>query len=254
MSTLTVCFVYQAGDIAVKARQLLESIRRFSSTFTIYLGIPLPTEIYGVVPQDELDQLVRTHQVKILYFENSISHTYKIGNKIQLLFEVSKVCEGPLLFLDSDILQLSPFLLTPQIVNSDLTMKLADARTYQYPSYLIEKYSLKKGEYLTTGTREKMVVPYCNAGFIFCGKSGLRKNFPAEWLRVAKELFNDQQVTNKFPWLDQIAIPIVVELLKLELNLVGEEYNYPYHVRKNLREGIVFCHYHSLANLRRITS
>lgn len=252
MNDLSICFVYQSGEIATKARHLLTSIRKFSKECKIFVGIPLPENIYDRIPQAEISSLRHEFNVQIIYFTNSISHSYKIGNKIQLFYEASKYCKGSLLFLDSDILQLAPFVPTEEMLKKDLSMKLADTGTFHYSTYLIKKYSLKPGNYLTTVTQQKLLFPYCNAGFIFCSASGLKKRFPEEWLKVARELFNDSQVTNKFPWLDQIAIPIVINRLKLNLHLLSEDYNYPFHLRRSLRSGIIFCHYHSLENLERV--
>lgn len=253
---LTICFVYQAGEIAQKATYLLESIRKFSSDYTIYLGVPLPTSVYGQIDETKLDALCHQYNAKVLYFENSISHSYKIGNKIQLLYEVSCICTTEcLLFLDSDILQVNPFVITEEMQCHDISSKLADVKTYEYSPYLINKYHLPSDRtYMTTCIPEKMTVPYCNAGYIFLSANGCRKEFPKHWLQQAKEIYVDPHVMNKFPWLDQIALPITVHLEGMSINLVSEKYNYPFHIRNILADSVVFCHYHSLDNLHKLQS
>jgi len=254
---LTICFVYQKGEIAKKAVILLKSIRKFNKDYNIFIGIPMPFHIYGEINNEDIEFMKKEYNVHIIYFENSISHSYKIGNKIQLFYEVSKMCSDTnILFLDSDIIQVNSFHIIPSMLDNDISVKLADLKTYTFDNYLKGKYNLKpqKNTYLSTHSKEDLLFPYCNAGFIFLSKSGLTKNFAFYWLNIAKEIYSDSNVSNKFPWLDQIALTITIQKLNMTINLLPETYNFPFHLKSKIPSDTIFCHYHSFDRLNILKS
>ncbi|MCP5021999.1 MAG: sulfotransferase [bacterium] len=86
-------------------------------------------------------------------------------------------------------------------------------------------------------------LPYYNAGFVVVPSN---VDFGRVLLEMCLAIDADPQVKNKRPWLDQIALPLVVQKLNLEVGLLGETHNFPLHLRPiDESDRPVFCHYHS---------
>lgn len=144
---------------------------------------------------------------------------------------------------------MKPLNITPAMENSDISYKLADFKSYNFDNYLMNKYNLKNNkEYLTTESKEKLSLPYGNAGFILISKYYFNGGFTQKWIDTAIEIYSDNNIKNKFPWLDQISLVITVLNTKGNLCLIDEIYNYPFHAYLKLKNDTIFCHYHHIDN------
>ena len=83
--------------------------------------------------------------------------------------------------------------------------------------------------------------PYFNAGFISV-KDG--DTFATTWIDTARRIDESRWVTNKRPWLDQIAIPVVFARLGWEVEELGVAFNYPGHLMPLDESPPYFVHYH----------
>jgi predicted ATPase len=96
------------------------------------------------------------------------------------------------------------------------------------------------------------MLPYFNSGVIAVQK-GL--GFADVWAECCRTIDAETSITNKRPWLDQIALPIAVAKLNLAYECLDERFNYPAHLKplpKSPDSSKPFlCHYHSPSVLRR---
>ena len=90
------------------------------------------------------------------------------------------------------------------------------------------------------GTNLEML-PYFNGGVIAVPKNSL---FPDTWIECANTIYSEP-IRDKLPWLDQLAIPIVIEKLKLKYGLLDKKYN----TVDGDEENGVIIHYHFLRTL-----
>ena len=90
--------------------------------------------------------------------------------------------------------------------------------------------------------------PYFNAGMIAVRRDVCLGD---AWVACARAIDAEASIGNKRPWLDQIALPVAVAKLGLEVDCLDERFNYPAHLKpidaKNLP---YFCHYHYPSVLR----
>ncbi|SDE56131.1 hypothetical protein SAMN05421538_10812 [Paracoccus isoporae] len=96
-------------------------------------------------------------------------------------------------------------------------------------------------------------LPYLNAGLV-----GFHENLdggnrlPELWLDTALRLDRDDRVTQKRPWLDQIALPIAARRAGAALHVLPESYNYSLFRRTQAEQAVKphIAHYHMPAHYR----
>ena len=244
-------FVCQQGDLETKALLLAASLLRFLRVdYELIAALPGPANLWGQPSNDTLALLSRWN-VRCVPIENPIGPDYPIGNKLACLSVPTDA--DKLVFIDSDMLCLQEFRHMPRFERA-FNAKPADFATYAadesawLPAYAAVGVPLPSKRMAATVSGELML-PYFNAGMIAVRRDA---GLGPEWSRIAQALEADPQVLNKRPWLDQIALPLAVAKLELDVDCLDERCNYPAHVKRLNPDALPwFCHYHSPEVLRR---
>ncbi|GEM_PF-6268556 len=106
---------------------------------------------------------------------------------------------------------------------------------------------LPQWQVISTGTNELML-PYFNAGVIAVQNS---LGFAEIWEDSCRKIDAEASITNKYPWLDQLALPIAVARLNLTVNVLDVRFNYAVHSLPLQKNYLPFlCHYHVPSAIR----
>ncbi len=230
---------------------LAASLKRFlRCDYELVAALPHPEAQWGNPDSATLaafDQL----GVRIAHIANPIHPSYPIGNKLACLN--IQTSADKLVFLDSDIICLRGFHHS-QRFERPINAKPADLRSFgsshgEWKSvYAALNLSIPPCPVLATVSGASMS-PYFNAGLV-----AVRRDigFGDAWIACAQAIDADPGITNKRPWLDQIALPAAATQLGLTVDSLDERYNYPTHLKPlNAQNLPIFCHYHWPSVLRR---
>ena len=83
--------------------------------------------------------------------------------------------------------------------------------------------------------------PYFNAGFICVQDPATLVDV---WVDTARQINSEQAITNKRPWLDQIALPIAVQRIGWSFNTLSDSFNFAAHLIEIGDMNPYFVHYH----------
>jgi hypothetical protein len=248
------CFVFvcQQGELEIKSMLLAASLKRYlQGEFECVAAIPQPDTRWGIISK-ETRALMQTLGVRLLPITNPINDNYPIGHKVACLG--IDTFADKIVFLDSDILCFSEFRFDSQ---SPFSAKPADLPTFTKNVAVWQQvYDLCQlplpDERIISSVSGESMLPYFNSGVIAVQK-GL--GFAKMWAECCRTIDAETSITNKRPWLDQIALPIAVAKLNLAYECLDERFNYPAHLKPlpkspNSSEPFL-CHYHSPSVLRR---
>jgi len=238
--SVSIKFVCQMGELEMKAALLAASLSRFTQN-NVELVAGLPENRPNSLTQDFLASL----GVRLVPIDNPFGDDYPIANKISCLGIPTDREHS--VFLDSDILCLRDIDFMGRF-RGQFSAKLADCFTADLSDFaLIQDHFGMPRE--TTGfhaTFSGQEMPlYFNAGVVHCRD---HRSFAAEWMRLAIEV-DRLPLKIPRPWLDQLALPIVVARLGLEVSFLNEQLNYPLNLRLVTGEDTVLCHYHDFETL-----
>ncbi|MCP1647404.1 sulfotransferase [Pseudomonas nitroreducens] len=248
---ISVIFVVHGGELETKAALLAASLRaRMGGRIRIVAALATPADIWGEISKSTY-RLYERLDVELREIVNPFGKAYPIGNKFSALALGGD--QGGTIFLDSDILCLGmPDL--DWLLRFDAALKPADVALiptdvdYWEPLYRLAGLQPPVKRVLTSCTSELML-PYFNAGFIWMRQAA---SFAAQWLAIAKLIASASEIEHKWPWLDQLALPVALQSQGRQVKVLTERFNFPAHL-KPLRCGAdqLFCHYHELAVLPR---
>ncbi len=199
-----------------------------------------PVSAWGKI-SSETDAFFEHLGIDKHFAKNNIDEKYPIGNKITSMAKI----DGPTIFLDSDMMLLKPFSWHYEL-SGEFASKLADVDTFSRGGgqwsviYDLFDKEMPPKEYKATTTGELMR-PYFNAGFISV-KDG--RIFSESWAETARRIDEAKEIVNKRPWLDQIALPIAINLLDWKENVLSDKFNFPCHIEKVGELKPYFAHYH----------
>ncbi|MCY1213841.1 Sulfotransferase family protein [compost metagenome] len=252
VSPITFVFVAHGGELEVKAAILACSLRRaFGYSISIIAAQPVSDH-----PRDRLSdaslRLFRSLSIPLWPIENPFGSRYPIGNKFAALALGPE--SGHTLFLDSDMICLSAFDLD-SLRAVDAALKPADmALVCREPDYWQRLYThagldLPDARVVTTCTEEVMPA-YFNAGFIFVRNA---RYFASRWLAIAQSIDGDEAVSHKMPWLDQLALPVALQVMGYRVKALDERFNFPLHLKPLQSDPSLpmLCHYHDFGSLLR---
>lgn len=241
----TVVFVAHGGSLEAKSAILAASLRaRLDSRIRIIAAIATPKDLWGeLMPSTK--SLFQQLGIETREIDNPFGVDYPIGNKFSALSLGGDI--GYTLFLDTDMYCLN----APSfesLERFDAALKPADMALvptsveYWTRLYRIFGLELPPARVFTSVTGELMPA-YFNAGFILMRQATA---FVKQWLEVAQRVAREPDLECKWPWLDQLTIPLALESLKRKVKVVGERYNYPLHLKPlSVGRNPYFCHYHS---------
>lgn len=247
---MNIVFVCQKGELELKALLLAWSLRR-SHGCSVRLIAACPDyldwgEISEATRSAFIDLTVETQSFVPIFGES-----YPIGNKISAIKLLPN--NEPGCFLDSDMLSVSYWNLDSVLAEADCAAKPADMGTWGGNAENWEKvYGLCGLELPSRKVRltvtDKLSAPYFNAGFVATKESS---ELSEAWGRFAQILDSEQAaLDNKYPWLDQIALPPAMQHVG-SWSALSEFYNFPAHLRPLGELAIGVVHYHSPSVLLR---
>lgn len=254
MPNIKYCFVFicQQGELEIKSMLLATSLKRYlRCEYELVVAIPQPASHWGTISDNTLS-FMQTLGIRSVPITNQIDENYPIGNKVACL-KINSSAEK-IVFLDSDILCLREF--SPDTISSfsaPFNAKPADLATFTGEMALWQKVydlfnlPLPKRRVIST-TSGKLILPYFNAGVIAV-QNGL--NFGQVWEECCQKIDAEPSITNKRPWLDQIALPVAVARLNIDYQCLYEHFNYPAHHKPLLNSLPFLCHYHWASVIRR---
>lgn len=253
----SIVFVCQQGELEIKSVLLATSLKRYlQADYECVAAIPEPAKRWGQVSPLTLT-LLKQLGVRFAPITNRIADDYPIGNKVAALgIETTAPMR---IFLDSDILCLREFdldrLLPAFIENprailsikpADLLSSAPDSTVWQqvYTSFSLPMPTWR----VITSVSGDLIWPYFNAG-VLAVHSDL--DFASSWEKTCQILEATPTVSHKRPWLDQLALSVVIAQLNLQPHCLDERFNYPAHL-KPLPASLPFlCHYHWPTVIRR---
>lgn len=224
-----ILLVGQAGRVGHEALLCVASIRAYDPKFdgAIYVADPQPGPLWSKDPglPDYLRDALRDLSATILPFTNHIfGASYPNGNKIEALAALPP--DRPFLFLDSDVLITGPLSSTAMDFSRPAASTKVRDTWPKPPLYGPNRAAIWDSLYrrfdldITTSLNPRHPPEdwrhylYRNAGW-FYGPSG--PAFGAIFARIAQTIRDDppQELASQtlYPWLDQIALPLVLTAL-----------------------------------------
>jgi len=245
--------IVQGGRLEYEALLFMASLRLSEpdAAYTVYFAEPQPSDLWQDDPRiqnpdirAELERL----GAKIVPFENKVfGQNYPYGNKIEALSVLPP--NEPFVFFDTDTLFTAPLGDVP----FDFARPSASGRvtgTWPQPDLygpgyaeiwqsLYDKFGLEFESTVDTNQPEEYWkrFMYFNAGYFFGADP---HKFGALFLKFASEIENDPpdmlDGQALYPWLDQIALPLVIHTLG------GGRDTLP----KGYLDGETTCHYRAI--------
>jgi hypothetical protein len=255
-----ISFVCQRGDLEIKALLLAASLRRFlTCNAELIACLPEPESQWGAVSPEAL-RVLASLGVRTVAIRNVIDDAYPIGNKVTCL-DVATDADR-MVFLDTDILCLEPF--DPgRWFARGFNAKPADAVGFvDNPQDWQAVYGMfgvvGLGRRVVTSVAGQVICPYFNAGVIGVpARSGLGALWAdcCRTLAAADALWENRSLPAKWPFLDQISLPVAVARAGLDVAILGERLNFPANLRPLAAAaeegGPILCHYHRPDVIRR---
>lgn len=225
LSKLTIAFVLDPPHLTSDSIILVASIRHFlgnSVRIAAYTPehkeeflFPYIREFYNHMDAD----------IRLMDAEDKFVRPYKQGNKMI-------ACAQPrdteyTLFLDTDTAIVAPFALADLVSPGKVTVVPEGVQGWGGNDgeweYVYGKYDLPLPTQTVRLSRSgKQTLPYFNAGMIAFPTGS---DFAETWLRTAHELDDDPEVRHKRPWLDQIALPLAINLSGLQADIRDADWN-----------------------------
>lgn len=239
---MNVIFIVQRGELELKALLLAWSLRQsHGKRLTLFAACPDYAD-WGEVAagtRAALQQLA----VQLVSFTPEFAPHYPIGNKVGLL---KLLPEGePGMFLDSDMLSLQRWQPESLLADCAVAAKPADVGTWGDEQRWQQVYSLAGLDLPERRVRltvsGQLSLPYFNAGVVAARKP---EQFGPAWLAATRQLHDcDLEIGERYPWLDQIALPIAMAQQETWRGL-DEAWNFPAHLRALGTADVNLCHYH----------
>jgi hypothetical protein len=243
LSKFAVTFVVHGGELQIKSLMLAASLRKYW---------PLNIDLIACMPPGNNipvlhDAFKNALGVRIVEVSNPIADgDYPIGNKL-LCLDVETEADR-VIFLDSDIIALqkvSDLELTKNF-GQGFVAKPADLATFKAnPDVWNDIYRAcdaeMPGYFITATTSGEKMPPYFNAGLISVKANS---GFGRSWSECAKKIEQMPDVRARRRNLDQIALPVAAAKSGQNCNLIGEDWNYPAHLKPLPNSLPKLCHYH----------
>jgi hypothetical protein len=233
-------FVIHGGPLEAKSALLATSLSEYYRPGKIICRVMKPESQWGAISAETRELFQQLH-IDLSDNRNEVDLSYPHGNKINAFAGIDE----PALFLDSDMLLMRPFS-WHYTLSGDVAVKPADLDTFTNGggswASVWQHFNLPTPPKNCIATISgAQMRPYYNAGFIAV-KNG--DQFSEMWLDTALQIDRNQDVINKRPWLDQIALPVTIARLGWKTSLLSEELNYPSHFTETTRLAPYFSHYH----------
>lgn len=216
-------FICQKGKLELQSMLLAASLREnLRGDYELVAAIPGPKSLWGEI-SPLTKKLIGQFDVRVVGIENEIDTDYPIGNKLGC-FNIQTDADK-IVFLDSGILCLKPFSPVEHFTEQFCASPINQPWFNEWK----QVYELFNLPYPTERFRAKLtneeILPCYNTGLIAVD-NGL--NFSKEWIECCKIIDKADHIVDKRPWLDQIALPVVVQKLNLKYKVLDKFFNYPH--------------------------
>ncbi len=225
MSKMKFCFVFicQQGELELKSMLLAATLKEnLRGNYELVAAIPEPKSLWGEI-SPLTKRLIEQFEIRTEGIKNEIDINYPIGNKVSC-FNIQTEADK-IIFLDSDHICLKPFSpeehFTEQFCASPINKHWFNEWKHVYELFDIP-YPTER--FRTKLTNEE-ILPCYNAGLIAVD-NGL--NFSKEWIECCNIIERADHIVDKRPWLDQIALPIVIKKLGLKCKVLNRNFNHPH--------------------------
>lgn len=224
-----IVFVCQAGEIAKQASLLAASVRLFGGTLAgapLHALIPVPEEVYGA-PSDDILKFLDGLGVRLYHRRNPIDDAYKHANKLNA-FTIDAQTEE-VVFLDSDTVVFGDFSDILQAKRVDVLLRPTAVKHWPPRGHgdelwaeVYREFNLAPPSRRVRATETKTpMLPYFSAAVIMCSS---RANLSDAWIRVGRTLYG-KDLPRKYPFLDQISLPVAITLAHLTWDTLDPRYN-----------------------------
>jgi hypothetical protein len=219
-------FVCQLGELEIKSMLLAASLKHFlQGDYELVAAIPQPANHWGTL-SEKTQALMQILKIRSQPIVNNINKNYPIGNKVACLGIDTSADQ--IVFLDSDILCLREFNFP---FNPPFSAKPADLNLFSSDitvwKQIYDLFNLPLPyQRVMASTSGELMVPYFNAGVIAI-QNGIA--LKPVWEECCQIIDATHSITNKRPWLDQIALPVALARLNLDYHCLDERFNYPAH-------------------------
>jgi len=238
-------FVVHKGPLEIQGVLLAASLRYFNQKH-VSLCACVPKEFGGLASGISSETKTRLEEFDVSFKEiyNPIGKNYLIGNKLGCLQNSDSDYR---VFLDTDMLCCQKISF-PEIELNTIALKPADRRTYNWSkrewNKAYQKYtnsSLDDSDVVISTAFNELMLPYFNAGVVIINGC---HNFAQSWIDISKRLDADNEFNGKRPWLDQLALPLTIKKLKLNLHCLTETHNFPANIKPVKNQYNQLVHYH----------
>lgn len=236
-------FVCHGGELEIKSLLLAASLRAtLGDAPELIAAVPGPASVWRA-PSPAAQEMLRRLRVDVQAVENPIGAAYPIGNKVACLSVATHA--RTVAILDSDILCLGKFDNDPAAATG-FAAKPADKRTFPggvevwQPLYAAVCAGLPERTVTTTFSNEPGL-PYFNSGVVFTTQPA---RLGAAWVKCARTLNSVLEARGQRHWLDQVSLPIAMQLCNLDFTALDDRWNYPAHLQSLGAASLYFCHYH----------
>ena len=243
------CFtlVFQGGRLEIPSILLAASLAKFlKCNHSIVACIP---DYPGCeLPRTECIDFIESLGVSIRYIDNYVDRNYPIANKVSCLLPETVV--DKMVFMDSDMICIRPFYGLDRIFTKPFSAKLTDLvdLTEREWGEIYSQFGMDRPEsvFESTVTKDPMPLVF-NSGVIFVDS---QVQFGKTWLEIMQHLDAIEGLPGRRPFLDQIAIPFVLDQRQIGFDLLPEEYNYPSEIRPLDPLALpYFVHYHDVVHI-----
>ncbi len=240
-------FVCHGGELEIKAALLAASIRTFCPPeAAIHVITPVPEERYGPL-RPAVRRFLEDLGAEFYRIKNPIADDYKIGNKLNA-FKISPRGER-IVFLHSDLMFVQPFEGYEPFFEQQFAAKQADWQTFDR---LFGRRFDWANVYDLFGLPFPQMAwpahlngvwgpPYFNAGFLAVDPA---IDFSTHWIDTCQKIKDYEPVGRKFPWLDQIGLPVTLLRRGFSYQCLSERFNHPLHLKKIEDSDPLAVHYH----------
>lgn len=222
-SAVSFIFVIDPPALTLQSILIAASVRRHLPE--IDLIAYCPSEKADSLPPQLIEYFQATNtRLEYMNTEGTFSRPYKQGNK--LLAAAKSRPHDFTVFLDTDVVVWQPFDVNSMVSDNTVTAVPEGRYTWGKPAgHWDQAYSVfgmtTPDERIRLARTNVPSPPYFNAGVV-----GFPNGFGEIWLDTAKVLDEpDNDIPQRRPWLDQIAMPIAIRRAGMAYRLLDDRYN-----------------------------
>lgn len=253
MESISVIFMIKPNHHLEWQAILLAASWRYHFADKVSLHAFIEAKELSQLPEESKEKLYSLGvKIRPMHVEGVFASKYPHGNKI--LASMQEFDSDRIIFCDSDVYIHRHFDLN-SLCQGVVSAVPAGAKTWgdkkgESWEYLYRQYLGidVPDSILLENNRES--APYYNAGLIsFKSDSGFAKN----WFDISRLIDNDDNVANKRPWLDQIALPLAIKKTCIETNQHFDELDKLYNCTPSFNdkgfETPYIIHYHRIRKI-----